>query len=94
MTAAPRVIYGWAIDPQSTEGHGLIGKYWRFDASDARVPWWMDGYVTAVFTTRWEALNALPSVRKAFKRAKVVRVSVSVAVIVASPRRKSGHAPG
>lgn len=45
----------WAIDTQSPEGHGLLGRY--FFAHN--IPPSAEGCVTALWTTRREAREAL-----------------------------------
>lgn len=70
--------YGWAIDTCSDEGHGLIGRYWWFDNSPARIPDHMEGHLTALFTTRKLAREALPKTRRAFPKSRVVKVLVKI----------------
>ena len=67
----------WAIDTCSDEGHGLIGKYWKFRLDDI-VPIHLEGCRVALFRTRAEARNNLHRVRPAFAKAKVVRVHVDI----------------
>jgi hypothetical protein len=64
---------GWVIDSRSDEGHGLLGRYWWFDAEAPRIPGHMEGHRTAAFRTRREARAALPRVRRTFPRAAVRR---------------------
>lgn len=71
--------YGWAIDTQSEEGHGFIGRYWWFEGyGGSLIPAHMEGHRTALFCTRKLAREALPKTRRAFPRSKVVKVIVSV----------------
>ena len=70
---------GWAISTGS-EAHGLIGKFWVFNGSFPIIDQSMDGYRVAVFKTRAEARCALVDVKRAFPRAKVQRVTVSISI--------------
>ena len=70
--------HAWAIDTQSHEGHGLLGKYWWFFGPPPKIPASMDGYTTAVFKTRAIAREALHSAKRTFPRAKVVKVYVDI----------------
>lgn len=71
---------GWAINLNSDEGHGLIGRFWWFGGFPA-IPDQLRGHRTCVFETRHEARKALISVRKAFPKARVERVRVDISVI-------------
>ena len=72
---------GWAIDSQSAEGHGLIGRYWWFTGKPVGIPNHMEGHLNAVFPTRREARAALPSTKRAFPKAKVVKVKVTIEIL-------------
>ena len=69
--------YGWAIDTQSKEGHGYIGRYWWFEGN-CNIPKHMEGHRTALFCTRREAREALPKTRRAFPKSKVIKVIVRI----------------
>lgn len=66
----------WAIDTRSDEGHGFVGRYWKF-VSDP-LPVHMKGCRTALFETRVEARENLPKVKRAFPKAQVKRVTVTI----------------
>lgn len=68
----------WAIDSRSKEGHGLIGRYWRFNNKAPVIPPHMEGCKLAIFRTRKIARENLPSVKWAFPKARVVQVSVTI----------------
>jgi len=72
------VFYAWVINTRSVEGHGLIGRYWKFENKIPNIPPHMEGCRVAMFTTRRIARENLPHVRRAFPKAKVVRVKVKV----------------
>ncbi len=75
----------WAIDSRSTEGHGLIGRYWWFK-NHLIIPPHLEGCNIAVFKTRKIARENLPAVKgvkgdgffHAFPRARVVKVRLTV----------------
>lgn len=68
----------WGIDTNAKEGHGLIGYGWYgWDR-----PEHFGGYKTATFETREKAKAALPSVRRSFPKARIVRVRVTVSKAV------------
>lgn len=70
---------GWAIYANSPEGHGLIGCFWTFAGpAQPPTPNFLRAYRTAVFETRKEARDALPSVKRSFPKAKVTRVQITV----------------
>ncbi len=71
----------WAIDTRSGEGHGFIGRYWRFGLEDHTS---RAGHVLRprLFETRKEARVALKEMKSkdyvSFPKARVARVSVIV----------------
>lgn len=67
----------WAIDTGSDE-HGLIGKFWWFEAVYPNVPIHMRGYQKAMFPTRQAARDNLRAVKRAFPKARVVRVNITI----------------
>ena len=71
---------GWAINANTEEGHGLLGRYWWFDGKEPTIPIGLHGHVTAVLRTRREAREALSDVRRTFPKAKIERVTVEVKV--------------
>lgn len=78
----------WAIDCNSKEGHGFIGRYWMFDNNIQMLPVHLRGCRIALFETRREARQRLPQVRRySFPRAKVVRVQVQVQTVVSGSHR-------
>jgi hypothetical protein len=68
----------WAIDTQSGEGHGLIGRYWWFDENSRNIPKHMEGCRFALFKTRKDAREALPKVKRAFPKSKIKHVNVRI----------------
>jgi len=70
--------YGWAIDTQSKEGHGLIGRYWWFDEEYTPIPAHMEGHPIALFCTRRAARNVLSKTRGTFPRSKVIKVRITI----------------
>ena len=70
---------GWAIDTQD-EGHGLIGRFWWFASAFTDVPEHMRGHRKALFETRKQARESLPTVKRRFPKARVVKVSVTMEV--------------
>lgn len=68
----------WAIDTQSTEGHGLLGRY--FFAHN--IPPSAEGCKTALFKTRREAREARKRVFNDYTpstwRPKVIKVRVII----------------
>jgi hypothetical protein len=72
------VFQAWAIDTQSKEGHGLIGRYWWFDEKSRNIPEHMEGCRFALFKTRDAARKNLARVKRAFPSSKVVHVTVSI----------------
>lgn len=68
----------WAINANSDEGHGFIGRYWWFYQNFVAPPIHMAGCAVALFRTREAARKNLSSVKRAFPAAKVERVSVSI----------------
>jgi len=72
----------WAIDTNSKEGHGFIGRYWNFGNTYQPLPVHLEGCREALFVTRKLALENLPSVRRySFPKARVVRVAVTIKTI-------------
>jgi hypothetical protein len=69
--------YGWAIQTRS-EREGLIGRYWWFNKTHPEIPIHMEGHRIALFITRREARENLPSIKKSFPRARVKRVQVEI----------------
>lgn len=80
MKTILKSTHGWAIHSRSPEGHGLIGKNWWFCGFRQIHGDGVSGYQTAVFRTRKMARNALPSVKKSFPKAAVVKVFVDISV--------------
>ncbi|MBA2526595.1 MAG: hypothetical protein H0V18_12575 [Pyrinomonadaceae bacterium] len=78
----------WAIDSNSTEGHGFLGVF-AFDRF-LNVPSCQDGCRTALFRTREEAAAALKNTRKPyyFPKANVRRVVVT---ITSTTKEKKPH---
>ena len=76
-----KVFEAWAIDTRSTEGPGLLGRY--FFSHD--IPPSAEGCVTALFMTRPLARQALKEKFKQYKPSwwspKVVRVKVTIEVV-------------
>ena len=68
----------WAINTCSDEGHGLIGRYWWFEGKSPVISVHLEGCEIALFTTRKIARMNLPSVKKAFPKAKVIKVEVAI----------------
>jgi len=68
----------WAINANSKEGHGLLGKYWWFENRSHIIPVFLNGYTTACFRTRKEAREALKSAKRAFPKARVERIIVEI----------------
>ena len=68
----------WAINANSDEGHGFIGRYWWFDQNFVAPPIHMAGCAVALFRTREAASKNLSSVKRAFPAARVERVNVSI----------------
>jgi hypothetical protein len=67
----------WAID--SNNGvHGLVGQFWWFDGNPPRIPNHMLGTKIALFDTRQFARDHLPATKRAFPKAKVVKVNVTL----------------
>lgn len=66
----------WAIDANSDEGHGFIGRYWRFLEQD--IPQHLKGCKIALFENRDIARRNLKFVRRSFEKAKAVKVEVTV----------------
>lgn len=68
------VLYAWAIDARSSEGHGLLGHGWfGWD-----VPPHASGVRVALFPTRADARKHIARVRQTWRTARVTRVSVSI----------------
>ena len=67
----------WAINANSDEGHGFIGRYWWF-SKRADIPVHMEGGKVALFKTRKLASENLASVRRAFPAARDEKVVVSI----------------
>ena len=74
-----RAYKAWAINTNSPEMHGLIGRYWWNGVKPVIIPMSMEGYKSVCFETRKKATSFLKSsVRKTFPKAKVVRVKITV----------------
>jgi len=67
----------WAINANSDEGHGFIGRYWWF-SKRADIPVHMEGGKVALFKTRKLASENLTSVRGAFPSARAEKVTVKI----------------
>ena len=70
----------WAIDSRSSEGHGLIGRYWFFTHKSFMIPPQMEGCRISLFRTRSFARANLVSVRRSFKNARVVKAKVTIEI--------------
>jgi len=88
VTAKTSEHKAWAIDSNSTEGHGFLGIF-AFDRF-LTVPPCQDGSRTALFRTREEAAAALKNTRKPyyFPKATVRRVVVT---ITSTTKEKKPH---
>jgi hypothetical protein len=75
-----RTHHAWAIDTNSKERHGLIGQWWWFTERHPNIPIHMQGTEIALFPTRKEARCGLPAVKRAFPKARVVKVFVTIKV--------------
>ena len=73
-----KTFKAWAINTNSKDCHGFIGRYWWFYGEAPHIPLNIEGCQTSLFTTRKLAREALPDVKKAFPNAKVSRVFVSI----------------
>jgi len=71
-------LKGWVINTRSDDGHGFIGKFWWFGKNPPKIPNHMDGYRTAVFRTRKEAIEGLNFVIGSFHKARVERVTITL----------------
>lgn len=80
MLTIVKAYKGWAINTNSDEGHGLLGRYWWFEGTPPIIPDHLHGHEIAVFKTRREAREALPRVRRAFKKARVERVHIDISI--------------
>lgn len=76
----PETQLAWAIDSRSTEGHGLIGRFWQIAGEEVRSP--QHVLVIRLFATRAEARAKLARMQAEtyvpFPSARVVRVRVTV----------------
>ena len=70
----------WAIDSRSSEGHGLIGRYWFFNHKCPMIPPQMEGCSISLFKTRALARANLAPVRSVFKNARVVKAKVTIEI--------------
>jgi hypothetical protein len=68
----------WVIDTNSSEGHGLIGRYWQFGNIPTGIPIHLEGCRTAMFETRAIARENLPYVKKVFPKATVRKAWVVI----------------
>ena len=68
----------WAIDTQSKEGHGYLGRYWPFeDGVQPMIPAHLEGCRMALFKTRAVARKQLDKVRRSWPSAVAVGVTVN-----------------
>ena len=67
----------WAINTNSDEGHGFIGRYWWF-TERRNIPVHMEGGKVALFKTRKIAKENLSSVKRSFPSARVEKVIISI----------------
>jgi len=73
-----KTFHAWGIDLMSDEGHGLVGRYWRF-GDFVKPPLHLEGCQAALFTTRKIARENLRHVRSSvWLKAKVVKVNVTL----------------
>lgn len=70
----------WAIDTKSTEGHGLIGRYWHFKPDQQKIPEHLEGCKTALFKTRKIARENISSVKKSYSFPNAVIIKVDVII--------------
>jgi len=72
-----KTFYAWAVNTNSAEGHGFLGRYYFGHA----IPAHLEGGVVALFKTREEARGAirgLTAVYNPFPKIAVSRVRVSI----------------
>lgn len=77
---------GWAIDLNTKEGHGLIGRYFWTAQTSRNIPPHMEGHVTALYKTRREAREVLRAMKEqaakhnfsAWSTARVRKVNVII----------------
>ena len=71
-------FYAWAIDTNSSEGHGLIGRYYF----NHQIPVSLEGCKIALYKTRAEVRRDLKIMKDSsyipFQKAKVIQVEVTV----------------
>ena len=71
----------WAIDLNSKEHHGFVGRYWQF-IGDPKIPEKLEGCQTCLFTTRKIARKNLKKMKSkeyvAFPNARVKKVLVTI----------------
>ena len=74
-----RTYKAWAINTNSPEMHGLIGRYWWDGDKPVIIPISMEGYKSVCFETKKKAVSFLKNnVRDIFPKAKVVRVRITI----------------
>jgi len=79
-----RKFIAWAVESRSKEGHGLLGRYWKFGNSHQDIPPHLEGCVTALYRTRKLAREGAKSVRgdgvkyTPFPLAKAMQVEVII----------------
>ena len=74
-----RTYKAWAININSPDIPGFIGKYWWNNGEPVQIPVSMEGYKSACFKTRKKATEFLKNnVRRSFPKAKVCRVNITV----------------
>jgi hypothetical protein len=71
------IFIAWAINANSDEGHGFIGRYWWF-TKRADMPVHMEGCKVALFKTRKLARENLSSVKRSFPAARVEKVIILI----------------
>ena len=72
----------WAINTQSPEGHGFLGKGWWFFGKPTVIPGNLLGCKISLFDTRKDARDALQDLRgksyNPFPKAKLSRVEITI----------------
>ena len=79
-----KTFIAWAVDSRSKEGHGLLGRYWRFDNSHRDIPPHLEGCIVALYKTRELAREAAKSIRgdgieyTPFPKTRAIKVEVII----------------
>ena len=75
-------FFAWAIDTQSYEGHGYLGRYWWFKGKSHNIPEHLEDCRVALFNTRRIARENLRYMKTQeyvpFPKAKVVKVEIII----------------